>query len=106
MSGLDKTAISGAAIYGIRQDLHLTGQQYSWCGSAPFFGGLLFMGPAAYCLQRLPAVTFFASNVFFWGVTEMCMAACSSFPGLFICRFLLGGFEALLIPAITLVVAM
>lgn len=34
------------------------------------------------------------------------MAACTSFSGLFICRFLLGGFEALLIPAVTLVVAM
>ncbi|EMC99244.1 hypothetical protein BAUCODRAFT_65035 [Baudoinia panamericana UAMH 10762] len=106
MSGLDKTAISGAAIYGLKKDLHLTGQQYSWCGSAPFFGGLLFMGPAAYCLRRLPTITFFAINVLFWGITEMCMAACTSFGGLFVCRFLLGGFEALLIPAITLVVAM
>lgn len=52
LSGLDKTAISAAAIYNLQKDLHLTGQQYSWCGSAPFFGGLLFMGPAAYCLQK------------------------------------------------------
>lgn len=52
LSGLDKTAISAAAIYGLREDLNLTGSQYSWCGSAPFFGGLVFMGPAAYCLQR------------------------------------------------------
>lgn len=71
MSGLDKTAISGAAIYNIKKDLNLTGQQYSWCGSAPYFGGLAFMGPAAYCLQRLPAVHFFALNVLFWGITEM-----------------------------------
>ncbi|KAF2636341.1 putative allantoate permease [Massarina eburnea CBS 473.64] len=106
MSGLDKTAISGAAIYGLREDLKLTGDHYSWCGSAPFFGGLLFMGPAAYGLQRMPAIKFFALNVLMWGVTEMCMAACSNFAGLFICRFLLGGFEALLIPAITLVVTM
>lgn len=64
------------------------------------------MGPAAYCLQRLPAVKFFAANVFMWGVTASCMAACTSFGSLFVCRFLLGGFEALLIPAVTLVVAM
>lgn len=106
MSGLDKTAISGAAIYGLKKDLNLVGQQYSWCGSAPFFGGLVFMGPSAYCLQRLPAARFFAANVFMWGVTAMCMSACTSFGGLFVCRFLLGGFEALLIPATTLVVAM
>ncbi|KAL6247602.1 hypothetical protein RBB50_005948 [Rhinocladiella similis] len=106
LSGLDKTAISGAAIYGLKEDLNLVGQDYSWCGSAPFFGGLAFMGPAAYCLQRLPAVKFFAFNVFMWGVTASCMAATTSFGGLFVCRFLLGGFEALLIPAVTLVVAM
>ncbi|PVI00238.1 putative allantoate permease [Periconia macrospinosa] len=106
LSGLDKTAISGAAIYGLRQDLGLSGSQYSWCGSAPFFGGLLFMGPAAWGLQYFPAIKFFAFNVLMWGVTAMCMAACTNFAGLFICRFLLGGFEALLIPAITLVVTM
>ncbi|ETN41668.1 uncharacterized protein HMPREF1541_03604 [Cyphellophora europaea CBS 101466] len=106
LSGLDKTAISAAAIYDLREDLNLTGQQYSWCGSAPFFGGLVFMGPAAYCLQKMPVVTFFSANVLCWGIAEMAMAACTNFTGLFICRFLLGGFEALLIPAVTLLVAM
>ncbi|KAH9902346.1 putative allantoate permease [Xylariomycetidae sp. FL2044] len=106
LSGLDKTAISAAAIYGLRDDLHMTGQEYSWVGSAPFFGGLAFMGPAAYCLQRMPAVAFFSFNVLCWGICSMSMAACTSFGGLFTCRFLLGGFEALLIPAVTLLVAM
>lgn len=55
---------------------------------------------------RVPGVKFFAVNVFFWGVLEMCMAATSSFGGLFVCRFFLGGCEALLIPAVTLVVSM
>lgn len=52
LSGLDKTAISAAAIYNIKTDLNLSGDQYSWIGSAPFFGGLVFMGPLAYCLQK------------------------------------------------------
>lgn len=34
------------------------------------------------------------------------MAACTGFASLFVCRFLLGGFEALLIPAVTLIVSM
>lgn len=106
LSGLDKTAISAAAIYNIKGDLNLTGSQYSWVGSAPFFGGLFSMGPAAYCLQKMPAVAFFAFNVMCWGIMEMCMAACTNFAGLFVCRFLLGGFEALLIPAVTLIVSM
>lgn len=64
------------------------------------------MGPAAYCLQRLPPVKFFAFNVLCWGIVEMCMAVCNNFAGLFVCRFLLGGFEALLIPAVTMLIAM
>jgi ACS family allantoate permease-like MFS transporter len=84
----------------------MTGSQYSWIGSAPFFGGLAFMFPAAYCLQRTPAVTFFALNVLCWGILECCMAATTNFAGLFVCRFLLGGCEALLIPAVTLVTSM
>lgn len=64
------------------------------------------MGPSAYCLQKMPAVTFFSVNVLCWGIVEMCMAACTDFSSLFVCRFLLGGFEALLIPAVTLIVSM
>lgn len=52
LSGLDKTAISAAAIYGLKEDMNLTGAQFSWLGSAPFFGGLAFMGPSAYLMQR------------------------------------------------------
>lgn len=36
----------------------------------------------------------------------MAMAVCTGFGSLFVCRFLLGGFEALLIPAVTLLIAM
>ncbi|KAK5702266.1 hypothetical protein LTR17_022447 [Elasticomyces elasticus] len=105
LSGLDKTAISSAALYGLREDLGLTGQQYSWLGSAPFFGGLAFMGPSAYCLQRFPAIAYFSFNILMWGVTACAMAGCKSFGAFFACRFLLGGFEALLIPAVTLIIS-
>jgi ACS family allantoate permease-like MFS transporter len=64
------------------------------------------MGPTAYALKRLPAVPFFAFMVAMWGVLEMCMAATTNFAGLFVCRFFLGGCEALLIPAVTFFVAM
>ncbi|KAL5340305.1 fungal-specific transcription factor domain-containing protein [Aspergillus crustosus] len=33
LGAVDKVAISTAAIYGLRDDLHLVGQQYSWAGS-------------------------------------------------------------------------
>ncbi|KAL6239477.1 fungal-specific transcription factor domain-containing protein [Aspergillus navahoensis] len=33
LGAVDKVAISTAAIYGLKEDLHLVGQQYSWAGS-------------------------------------------------------------------------
>jgi hypothetical protein len=38
LGAVDKVAISTAAIYGLRDDLHLTGNQYSWAGSILYFG--------------------------------------------------------------------
>jgi hypothetical protein len=33
LGAVDKVAISTAAIYGLKDDLRLAGQQYSWAGS-------------------------------------------------------------------------
>lgn len=38
LGAVDKVAISTAAIYGLKVDLHLAGQQYSWAGSILFLG--------------------------------------------------------------------
>jgi hypothetical protein len=38
LGAVDKVAISTAAIYGLKDDLHLVGQQYSWAGSILFLG--------------------------------------------------------------------
>lgn len=38
LGAVDKVAISSAAIYGLQDDLHLVGQQYSWAGSILFLG--------------------------------------------------------------------
>lgn len=35
---LDKGILSTAAVYGLRSDLHLHGQQYSWTASIFYFG--------------------------------------------------------------------
>ena len=33
MGGVDKVILGTAATFGLRTDLHLAGQQYSWCSS-------------------------------------------------------------------------
>lgn len=39
---IDKTTLSYAAIFGIKDDLHLVGTQYSWLSSAFYFGFLVW----------------------------------------------------------------
>lgn len=35
---LDKGILSNASVFGLRDDTHLVGQQYSWVGSIFYFG--------------------------------------------------------------------
>ncbi|KAI2766305.1 hypothetical protein DTO012A8_8467 [Penicillium roqueforti] len=54
LAAIDKVIISNAAIYGMKTDTHLTGDQYSWVGSIFYFGYLAFEYPTALLIQRLP----------------------------------------------------
>lgn len=50
----EKTTLSYAAIFGIRNDLHLVGTEYSWLSSLFYFGFLVWAFPTNFLLQRLP----------------------------------------------------
>lgn len=49
---LDKTALGGAAILGVREDLHLSGSEYSWSSGIYYFGYLIASYPAGYIMVR------------------------------------------------------
>lgn len=54
LQGVDKTTLGYAAVYGMREDLHLVGAQYSWAGSIFYFGYLAAQFPTNLMLQRFP----------------------------------------------------
>lgn len=88
---IDKTTLSYAAIFGIRDDLHLVGTQYSWLSSIFYFGFLACKSfaldvtygvltstgalPTNFMLQRFPVGKYLGINIFMWGVLLMCQAA-------------------------------
>ncbi len=39
---------------GVRTDLKMVGEDYSWTGNAFYLGYLFFEFPASMCLQRFP----------------------------------------------------
>lgn len=79
LTDLDKGSINYASIFGLRQDLKLTGEQFSWVVSLFYFGQLVSEYPAAHLLSRLPIIPFVGSTIFLWGAVEMCLGATTSF---------------------------
>ena len=103
---IDKTTLSYAAIFGIRNDLHLHGTQYNWLSSIFYFGFLVWAFPTNYMMQRFPIARYLGINIFFWGVFLMLQAACNSFSTLAVLRALGGAAEACSDPSFMLITSM
>lgn len=87
---MDKTILSSAAVFGLTEDNHLVGKQYSWVSSLFYFGYLAFEYPTTLLIQKLPIGKYLSIVILLWGGIVASTAACTSFGGLATCRFLLG----------------
>lgn len=103
---IDKTTLSYAAIFGIREDLNLVGTEYNWLSSIFYFGFLAWALPTNLLLQRLPVGKYLGSQIFLWGFFLMLQAAAKNFSSLAALRALAGAAEACSDPAFMLVTAM
>ncbi|KAJ4152802.1 hypothetical protein LMH87_009322 [Akanthomyces muscarius] len=95
---MDKVILSSAAVFGLREDTNLHGQQYSWVSSIFYFGYLVWEYPTTLLIARLPVGKYLSANTAFWGVTVAVTAACTNFGGLMAVRLLLGVAEATITP--------
>ena len=103
---IDKTTLSYAAIFGIKDDIDLSGTRYSWLSSVFYFGFLTWAFPTNFLMQRLPLGKYLGFNIFLWGFFLMLQAACNSFATLAVCRFLAGAAEACSDPSFMLITCM
>lgn len=94
LQSLDKTTLSYASVFGLIDDTHLEGEQFSWLGSVVYVAQLVFQPLVAYALVKLPVGKFCATMVFCWGAVLCGMTAAKNFGGLMAARLLLGAFEA------------
>lgn len=90
LQSIDKTTLGYAALFGVRDETHLTGPEYSWLGSLFYLGYLAWEFPTGMLLQRLPIAKFMSVTVILWGVVLMCHAAADDFAGLAAARTFLG----------------
>ncbi|KAF9024585.1 MFS general substrate transporter [Hymenopellis radicata] len=97
------TTLSYAAIFGIKEDLHLGKSEYSWLSSVFYFGWLAWALPTNFLMQKFPLNKYLAFNIFMWGVLLMAQAASRNFTDLAVLRVLSGAFEATADPAFVLI---
>ncbi|CCH47103.1 Allantoate permease [Wickerhamomyces ciferrii] len=98
---MDKTTTSYAAVMGLKTDLNMIGDQYSWTGTAFYIGYLAFEFPANALLQRFPLAKTTSTFIFIWGVI-LCLHAVPKYPGFVTLRTLLGIFESSISPAMVI----
>ncbi|KAK7747506.1 hypothetical protein SLS53_001761 [Cytospora paraplurivora] len=103
---IDKTTLSYAAIFGIRDDLHLVGMEYSWLSSMFYFGFLVWALPTNFLMQRLPVAKYLGFNIFIWGVLLIAQAGATNFATLAVLRALSGAAEACADPSFMLITSM
>ncbi|KAI3317743.1 putative MFS allantoate transporter [Xylariaceae sp. AK1471] len=103
---IDKTTLSYAAIFGIREDLNLQGSDYNWLSSVFYFGFLFWAFPTNFLMQRLPIGKYLGVNIFLWGFFLMLQAAAKNFGQLLALRFLAGAAEACADPSFMLITSM
>ncbi|OJJ52430.1 hypothetical protein ASPSYDRAFT_164820 [Aspergillus sydowii CBS 593.65] len=100
---LDKMVLSQTTLFGLREDLHLLGDEYAWSSAIFYFGYLAWSWPNSYLLARLPIGKYLGITVFLWGGILMCHAASKDFATLATARFFLGVAEAAVVPGFSLI---
>ncbi|KAJ5652672.1 allantoate permease [Penicillium longicatenatum] len=96
---LDKSALSYTSIFGLSEDAHLVGQEYSWLSSILYLSQLVFQPLAAFLLVKAPTGKVISGAIFLWGSTLAIMSACTDFKSLLGMRFALGAFESMIAPS-------
>ncbi|KAJ7582649.1 major facilitator superfamily domain-containing protein [Mycena floridula] len=95
---LDKTLLGSAAVFGLKSDAHLVGNQYSTIGSMNSIALLAWQPISSYLLVKIQPKYLMPAMIFLWGSALIGMGASRNFGGLVASRFLLGLFEGACLP--------
>lgn len=98
---LDKLSNSYASVLGLREDLGMVGDMYSWTGSVFYIGYLVFEFPFSLLLQRLPLIKTVSVFVIAWGFV-LALSSVANYPGYIAIRTIQGALESIITPAFTL----
>lgn len=99
----DKTSLSVQAVFGIREDTNLVGEQFNWLSTIFYLSYMFFEFPGNWLLQKCNTAKFLATVMFLWGVVVMCIAFAKNWTDLMILRTLQGALECTISPTFMLI---
>lgn len=103
---MDKVAISSASVMGLREDLGVHDNRYSWIGSAFYFGYLIMhLGPVQLIFQKNKYMSKTLSFlILLWGVLSCCQVSSNiSYRSFMTLRVLIGCAESVVTPCFTII---
>ncbi|KAL4963831.1 allantoate permease family MFS transporter [Aspergillus stella-maris] len=102
---LDRSNISNAAVAGLKDQLNLSGSQYSTAVSVFYATYVPFMLPAVLAVRRLKPHRAITAMVVGWSIVTVCTAFVRTYKTLVVVRVLLGFCEAGFFPCLGLYIA-
>jgi MFS family permease len=103
---LDRVNIGNAKIQGMTQELNMQGQDYNIALFIFFVPYILLEVPSNIVIKKVAPSTWLCSIMFLWGVCTIGQGLVRNFAGLVAMRFLLGIFEAGLVPGAVYLISM
>nr|QFR37129.1 MFS transporter [Cyberlindnera americana] len=100
---MDKSSLSTSAILGIKSDLNMKGDMYSWTSSGFYLGYLVFELPASLLLQRFPLVKTLGVFIFLWSLVLIVHGAVHNYASLMALRVILGMLESSINPGLVMI---
>lgn len=100
---LDKSVLGYGALFGLQQDTHLTGDEYSLVGSIAPIAQLAWQPFSSFLIVKVPHRILMPTLCLGWGIAQASMAACHSYGSLMAARFFLGLFEAGCLPLFSII---
>lgn len=95
MQYIDKQLLSYTVVFGLKEDLNLVGEQYSWLSSGFYIAQLASQVWNTFAVSRFPIKAVTGISIILWGVACLCHAIPNSFPGFLATRIVLGFIEGI-----------
>ncbi|RWA12074.1 hypothetical protein EKO27_g3027 [Xylaria grammica] len=99
----DKNSLSTQAVFGIREDTGLVGDQFNWLSTSFYISYLVFEAPGNWLMQRVHTGKFLGIAMVLWGVVVLVVAFAENFTHLIVLRSIQGALECTVTPTFLLI---